>query len=90
MEWRTASRDTALLFFSLLTPGPLPEYVRASHSATLDLAIERLTLDGILEVQNEGRFVSGEKLTPGVAEVRTPRCVHAHTIAIHCERPAPV
>ena len=59
LEWRAASRDTALLFFSMLTPGPLPEYVRANDSAAVDLAVARLTLDGVLEVHDGGRFVSG-------------------------------
>jgi hypothetical protein len=60
LEARTASADTALLFMTLADPGPLPTYARARLAASeLEAAIGRLVLDGVLELEHEGKFVSG-------------------------------
>jgi hypothetical protein len=54
-----ASRDVALLLLTLQEPGPLPAYVADRRNPEIDRALEQLILDGILEIESEGRFVSG-------------------------------
>ncbi len=56
---KTASRDLALLFYSLQEPGNLPHYSRQSLGEQCDQAIARMVLDGILEIDAGGRFVHG-------------------------------
>jgi len=51
--------DTALLFLTLGDPGPIPSYVRASLGEAWTRTVTQLVLDGVLEVEIEGRFVSG-------------------------------
>jgi len=59
LEIRSVSADTALLFLTLATPGPLPRYVRAQLGADADSAVLRLVIDGVLEVLQQGHFVTG-------------------------------
>jgi len=54
-----ASRDVALLLLTLQQPGPLPAYMAEQRNAEIDRAIEQLVLDGILEIEIDGQFVSG-------------------------------
>jgi hypothetical protein len=54
-----ASRDVALLLLTLQQPGPLPAYLADQRNADVDRAIEQLVLDGILEIEIDGQFVSG-------------------------------
>lgn len=56
-SWKSVNRDTALLLYTLATPGPLPFFVRRSPEA--EVGITQLVLDGVLEVESEARFVSG-------------------------------
>lgn len=56
---KAIDRDTALLFFTLQTPGRLPSYVRALIRDQDGEDIARLVLDGLLEIQHQGGFVSG-------------------------------
>jgi hypothetical protein len=51
--------DTALLFLTLMEPGPIPAYVRASFGDNSDRAIAQLVLDGVLKIESHGEFVSG-------------------------------
>jgi hypothetical protein len=53
--------DTALLFYTLSRPGPLPAYVRATLGAKCNQAVAELVLDGVLEIGRQGRFVSGSE-----------------------------
>jgi hypothetical protein len=53
------SPDAALLFLSLQHEGPLPDYFRVALGARVDDRILRLVLDGVLQVEHEGAFVSG-------------------------------
>jgi hypothetical protein len=55
---KSVCRDTALLFFTLLEPGPLPGYVKASLAAQCNQEIAELVLDGVLEIERDGTFVS--------------------------------
>jgi hypothetical protein len=56
---REASADVALLFLSLSEPGPLPSYVVRRLGDELDNSIAKLVLDGVLELERDGSFVSG-------------------------------
>jgi hypothetical protein len=59
LSLKSACRETALLFFTLQTPGPLPAYVTTRLGAGGNEAIARLVLDRILEIDCTGTFVSG-------------------------------
>ena len=56
---KTVDRDTALLFFTLREPGPLPSYVRSALGEATGRTIARLIADGILEIERNGEFVCG-------------------------------
>lgn len=61
---RSLSFETALLFFALLEPGPLPAFAARSirESGT---TVQRLLLDGVLEVADGDGFVSGPRYLAG-------------------------
>jgi hypothetical protein len=59
LEPRIVSTDTALLFLTLLTPGPCPGYLRNGLGDRLTSTLGRLILDGILEVEVDRVFRSG-------------------------------
>jgi hypothetical protein len=58
---KSIDRETALLFLTLVRPGPLPGYVRSRlGDAGAALALARLVADGVLELEREpGHYVSG-------------------------------
>jgi len=56
---KSVSRDAALLFYALAEPGPLPSLVHAMFGDRCNEAVAQLVLDGVLEVDHHGRFVSG-------------------------------
>jgi hypothetical protein len=56
---KAVNRDTALLWLTLQTPGPLPFFVFSGDSESAVGAICELVLDGVLEVESDGRFVAG-------------------------------
>lgn len=58
--YRLLSCQAALLLLSLEKPGPLPAFVRTgANSKELESEVVRLVLDGLLEVECDGAFVSG-------------------------------
>ena len=59
LEPRSVSSDTALLFLTLSTPGPLPSYVVARLGTDVRRTIGRLVLDGVLEIERDGEYVYG-------------------------------
>ena len=59
LEPRIVSTDTALLFLTLMVPGPCPGYLRSGLGDRLTATLGRLVLDGILEVEVDGVFRSG-------------------------------
>jgi hypothetical protein len=61
---KSVCRDTALLFFTLQTPGPLPAYVTKGLGAGGHEAIAKLVLDGIVEIKSGDSFVSGSEAYP--------------------------
>ena len=58
LTMKSAPRDAALLYLTLREPGRLPEFVRAMFGAGCNQAIAQLVLDGILEIDCDGVFVS--------------------------------
>ena len=56
---RGVSEETALLFLTLHEPGPLPAYVRRRLGVDIERTATRLVLDEVLEVHDEGGYVSG-------------------------------
>lgn len=57
---KVITRDTALLFYVLREPGPLPEYLHKMLGSARDSIVKRLVLDGVLELEREdGTFVHG-------------------------------
>lgn len=56
---KSVCQETALLFFTLQEPGKLPSYVRARFGEQCNQAIAELVLDGMLEIEHNGTFVSG-------------------------------
>jgi hypothetical protein len=53
------NRDTALLFLSLLESGPAPDFMFAMPEPESDGILRRMLFDCILELENDGKFVSG-------------------------------
>jgi hypothetical protein len=59
MGVKAVDRETALLFLTLREPGPLPAYVREVLGEGTARTVAQLLADGVLEVEQEGAFVSG-------------------------------
>ncbi|HWN44619.1 MAG TPA: hypothetical protein VNW71_20515 [Thermoanaerobaculia bacterium] len=56
---KSVDRETALLFLTLREPGPLPSYMKAMLGDGALRVVARLVADAILEVEEEGSFLSG-------------------------------
>lgn len=58
---RAVDRDTALLWYGALESGPLPQYLwdAPEDARDVDRRIAQFVLDGILEIEYGGTFVSG-------------------------------
>jgi len=59
LNLKSVNRDLALLFSTLATPGPMPEYVRTELGASYDGFVTQLVFDQVLEIEHDGRFVGG-------------------------------
>jgi hypothetical protein len=55
---KSVCRDTALLYLTLREPGPLPGYVRGMLGERCNQEIAELVLDGVLEIERDGSFVT--------------------------------
>lgn len=65
LSLKSADRDTALLFFTLQEPGPLPAYVLAQLGEAAARTMARFVADGVLEVdRGDGSFLSGAAALP--------------------------
>ncbi len=64
---RSATPDLALLVLTLREPGPLPAFAARRLGDEAEEAIARLVLDGVLELEQAGSFVSGPGSLPGTA-----------------------
>lgn len=69
---KSVDRETALLFLTLREPGPLPSYVRTMLGDGALRVVARLVADAILEVEEEGRFLSGAAALGLFGERRAP------------------
>jgi hypothetical protein len=56
---RSVDRDTALLFLTLQQPGHLPFFTWEGSPERARRTVTELVLDGVLEIEEDGRFVSG-------------------------------
>lgn len=57
--YRTIGKDAALLLLTLREPGPLPFFVWTGDEHAATKSISDLVLDGLLEIEEAGRFVGG-------------------------------
>ena len=69
---KSVCRDTALLLFTLQQPGRLPAYVRASLGENCNEEIAQLVLDGVLQMERDGRFISGAEAYDLIYHERSP------------------
>jgi hypothetical protein len=56
---KSVSRDTALLWYALQTPGTLPEFAVRALGSDCDDFIARMVLDGVFEIECDGQLRSG-------------------------------
>jgi hypothetical protein len=68
---KSVCRETAQLVSSMVRSGPLPRYVLDKTRDNTNQAIAELVLDTVLEVEHEGRFVSGPAAYPLIYAVHT-------------------
>jgi hypothetical protein len=62
---RSVDRDTALLWLGAQSPGRLPFFVwDGADQALAARRIVQLVLDGVLEIEHDGAFVSGARALP--------------------------
>lgn len=59
LTYKAVDAETALLLFTLVTPGPLPAFARAKLGPDCDRVVADLVLAGILEVEGADGFRSG-------------------------------
>jgi hypothetical protein len=64
---RAISRDAALLLFQLAEPARVPHLLGSLFGAEAPMRVRELVLDGVLEVEQDGQFVSGVSLLPDTA-----------------------
>ena len=57
--YRAIGKDAALLLLTLREPGPLPFFVWTGDEQAAAKAILDLVMDGVLEIEEAGRFVGG-------------------------------
>ena len=70
MAAKTVDQSTALLFYTLQQPGPIPGYVRNQLGERCNQRIAELVLDGVLEIDPaDGVFRSGAGALSLVREV---------------------
>ena len=69
---KSVDRDTALLFLTLREPGLLPSYVRSELGDAALRTVSRLVADGVLEVEDDGAFLSGAAALGLLSEGGTP------------------
>jgi len=74
---KAVTRDSALLFLTLSTPGSLPFFVRREPGAPR--AISDLVLSGVLEIEHGDEFVSGVDATSLLASAPTSGQQHPLT-----------
>jgi hypothetical protein len=69
---KAVGKETALLWLTLQSPGPLPFFAFGNDSTEAASAIPQLLLDGVLEVEENGRFLAGADAAELMAQNRQP------------------
>jgi hypothetical protein len=64
---KSVSRDAALLFLTLREAACVPHLLLSLFGADVQDRIHELVLDGIFELEQEGKFVSGARAFPALA-----------------------
>ncbi len=64
---KSMSRDAALLFMTLRHPAVVPHLLAGLFAANAEERIRELVLDGVFEVEQAGRFISGPAAFPFLA-----------------------
>jgi hypothetical protein len=67
---KAIGKDTALLWLTLQSPGPLPFFFFGNDSTEALTAVPQLLLDGVLELEENGRFLSGTEAANLLAKNR--------------------
>jgi hypothetical protein len=73
---KSISRDAALLFLTLREPACVPHLLTSLFGTNSEPHVRKLVLDGVFEIEHEGRFLSGAsalQLLGGVAAEVTTR-----------------
>jgi hypothetical protein len=58
---KSVTRDTALLWLTLQSPGPLPFFVFSGDAEAAVKVVWEFVLDGVLEMEENGSFVAGSE-----------------------------
>lgn len=69
LSLKGVNEDTALLFFTLRDPGPLPSFARRRLGMDATRVASALVLDGVLEAHLGGAFVSGAAASARLGEL---------------------
>ena len=64
LSMKAVDRNTALLFQALQQPGPLPSYLARETDTNFIPALRELVLKEVLQVEINGRFLSGTAVYP--------------------------
>ena len=67
---KAVGKETALLWLTLQSPGPLPFFVFENDCKEAVSAIPELLLDGVIEVEENGRFLTGGEAAELIAKSR--------------------
>lgn len=67
---KAVGKETALLWLTLQSPGPLPFFVFGNDFKEAVSAIPELLLDGVLEMEENGRFLTGAEAAELMAKNR--------------------
>lgn len=67
---KAVGKETALLWLTLQSPGPLPFFVFRNDSNDAVSGIPELLLDGVIEVEENGRFLTGGEVAELIAKRR--------------------
>lgn len=67
---KAVGKGTALLWLTLQSPGPLPFFVFGNDCNEAFSAIPELLLDGVIEVEENGRFLTGGEAAELIAKRR--------------------
>ena len=68
---KSVSRDAALLFLTLREPACVPHLLSSLFGADVQNRVRELVLDGVFEIEQGGRFVSGLAAFPEIVSTET-------------------